>query len=278
MSRKHVNELEAETTRDFVYLDGHGLRVNVNQGPNTWFQLVTTLFGRQTTMKLGKTRRLSFVNAQKIGSVLKEWATYHTMEECGDASKRFLGLAKTDVVVGRKRVPWPELESAWRRAISGDGQTVDHKLLASLSAVQPHGGGGGGEGPEHDMLKEYVKRTPSFVGLPPVVVSESEYELPSHDSVDVMFCHDGKMVAVEVKSKISDAADVCRGLYQCIKYKAVTEAMLRSMGKKPNVRSVLVLGLPLPSTLKTTQMRLGVEVIENVKVRSSRKKSTGVET
>ena len=108
-------------------------------------------------------------------------------------------------------------------------------------------------------------RTPSVVGLPPGAEVQSEYRLDSHDLVDVMFYWQGQMVAVEVKSVTSNVDDIRRGLFQCIKYKAVTEAMLQAIGKEPNVRSILVVGGSLPTKLRTIQMRLGVEVKENVR-------------
>jgi len=60
-------------------------------------------------------------------------------------------------------------------------------------------------------------------------------------------------------------ADVSRGLFQCVKYQSVTEAMLGVQGLPQNVRTVLVLGSKLPSSLKTTQHMLGIEVIDEIK-------------
>ena len=72
------------------------------------------------------------------------------------------------------------------------------------------------------------------------------------------------VVAVEVKSRISNNADITRGLFQCIKYQAVLEAMLGLEGKQKNVRTVLLLETELPDELKVVQHMLGVEVIELV--------------
>lgn len=262
MSQKRVDKLEAKTRRRNVYLGGHGLRVQVNGGHNTWGQVVTSWSGRQTTMKLGQTRRISFVDAQTIGSMLKDWAKEHTVDDCRAASGEFRELARTDVDK-RGRISLGELESAWYGAIGDRRRAVDRELLASLRGDKAHGGGG--EGPEHERLKEHVKRTPSVLGLSDAATAESEYRLASHDSVDVMFCFNGEMVCVEVKSKISDAADIRRGIFQCIKYQAVTEAMLKAESNDPNVRSVLVLGCRLSPELKATAEKTGVKVIENVK-------------
>ena len=86
---------------------------------------------------------------------------------------------------------------------------------------------GGGEGDEHRMLKEWVENHPEVVkeeyfGNPTC----SEFHLKSGDWVDVaIFLPSGAIVAVEVKSRISNDADLERGVYQCIKYGAVIEAM-----------------------------------------------------
>ena len=266
MSQARVNELEAKAGPAGAEYMGHGLKVQVNKRHNTWFQEVTTSSRRPTTMGLGRTKRLSFANAQTVGSLFKDWARTHTMDECQAAAIRFRELAQTGET-GR-RVALTQLKSAWQEAAFGSssddrgGQESDRKLLASLQVTDV--ARGRGEGPEHERLKQYVKQTPSVLGLPRAIAAESEYRLASHDSVDVMFCHGGKMTCVEVKSKISDTSDIRRGLFQCIKYQAVTEAMLEAAGKEANVRSVLVLGLPLPSDLKATRRKLGIEVIENV--------------
>lgn len=262
MSQKLIDELEAKVGPEAKYVGG-GLRAQVNKGPNTWFQEVTTSNLQQTHVRLGKIKRISFANAVKIGYILKQWAAAHTREECQLTSSRFRELAQTNS--GTRSVPYKQLKTAWSEATSeqnGDDRT-DQEQLDKLKGDTPRPVPGG-EGPEHKNLKEHVKRTPSILGLPQAAAAESEYRLKSHDSVDVMFCHRGKMVCVEIKSKISDAADICRGIFQCIKYQAVTEATMRADGLQPNVRSVLVLGRSLPRDLRAVQKKLCVEVIENV--------------
>ncbi|WP_233418111.1 hypothetical protein [Vibrio cholerae] len=88
--------------------------------------------------------------------------------------------------------------------------------------------------------------------------------MPSGDSVDVMFSYRKQMVAVEVKSRISDVADINRGLFQCVKYQAVTEAMLGTQGKPQNVQTLLVLESSFPKELIPLKNMLGVKVIADV--------------
>lgn len=124
---------------------------------------------------------------------------------------------------------------------------------------------GGGEGKAHKALKQYIAENPTVIGLSDSwPVGDIEFDLPSGDSVDVMFSWRKQMVAVEVKSKISDAADVSRGLFQCVKYQSVTEAMLGVQGLPQNVRTVLVLQSKLPPSLKTIQHMLGIEVLDEI--------------
>jgi hypothetical protein len=69
---------------------------------------------------------------------------------------------------------------------------------------------------------------------------------------------------VEVKSAASALLDVARGVFQCVKYRAVVEAVQATRNLKQNVRAVLVLGGELPDELTPVKNTLGVEVIERV--------------
>ncbi|MCF2861486.1 hypothetical protein ABMY44_04855 [Pseudoalteromonas sp. Cnat2-41] len=123
----------------------------------------------------------------------------------------------------------------------------------------------GGESQNHKALKEYIAKNPLVIGLSDSwPIGEIEFDLPSGDSVDVMFSWRKQMVAVEVKSRISDVADVGRGLFQCVKYQSVTEAMLSVQGLPQNVRTVLVLESKCPPSLKTMQHILGIEIIDEI--------------
>jgi len=67
--------------------------------------------------------------------------------------------------------------------------------------------------------------------------------------LDVFFELPEQWVCVEVKGKQSPKQDILRGIFQCVKYKAVLEARChyqQNGGKLPRVRVVLVLGSGLP--------------------------------
>jgi hypothetical protein len=88
----------------------------------------------------------------------------------------------------------------------------------------------------------------------------------------VFFKSDDACIAVEVKSTICDSfpADYERGLYQTIKYGALLKAMTRDRRYAIpfSIRVVLLLESKLPLEYKRTAEVLGVEVIENVKIKN----------
>ncbi len=91
---------------------------------------------------------------------------------------------------------------------------------------------GGGESEAHRSFKEFVATNPKTVGLSKLARSTMEYCLPSGDRIDVLFEPPSEAVGVEVKAAVSDVADIARGLFQCIKYRAVLEAYLASRGER----------------------------------------------
>ena len=88
--------------------------------------------------------------------------------------------------------------------------------------------------------------------------------MPSGDTVDVLFGEQDEWVAAEVKSKLSPEADIVRGIFQCIKYRAVIEAYQASKSLRQGARSVLVLEDALPGDLVPLKNMLGVEVLDRV--------------
>lgn len=124
---------------------------------------------------------------------------------------------------------------------------------------------GGGESEAHKALKNYVAQNPSVIGLTKSTpVGTTEFSLPSGDSLDVSFNGRRIWVAAEVKSSISAEGDIIRGLFQCVKYRAVMEAVLLSESRPQNARALLVLESKLPKSLIPLRNMLGVEVIEDI--------------
>ena len=118
----------------------------------------------------------------------------------------------------------------------------------------------------HKKLKKYIADNPSTIGLTNIIFAENETPLLSGDRLDVYFQQkDNTRVAVEVKSRISPDDDVLRGIYQCVKYKAVLDAENRVHGNIFKTRAILVLEGALSDSNYQVKDTLGVEVIENFK-------------
>ncbi|MDR6162541.1 hypothetical protein [Pseudomonas fluorescens] len=152
----------------------------------------------------------------------------------------------------------------WREVLEAlelEATTSDFTAFVRKAA----GGFSGGESEQHKTLKMYVAQNPKVVGLGAnSSKGTTEYPLPSGDCLDVSFGGNKVWVAAEVKSSISTEGDIVRGLFQCVKYRAVMEAVLLSKSRPQNARAVLVLGSKLPSSLIPLRNMLGVEVVEDV--------------
>jgi hypothetical protein len=124
---------------------------------------------------------------------------------------------------------------------------------------------GGGESEAHKIFKEYISNNPSVLGLTKIEKGQIEYILPSADKIDILFIDKELKIGVEVKSIISDAADILRGLFQCVKYKYLIEAEQTINDQHPNSRIILALQGQLPKELILVKNLLGVEVFESIK-------------
>lgn len=108
--------------------------------------------------------------------------------------------------------------------------------------------GAGGEGEFHRSLRLWIRDHPAAVHSSFAdAETETELDLDSGDRVDVAYKCADRIVLLEVKSRISNAADLLRGVYQCIKYRAVREAM--AVRHKPIIETYLVTETELPSDI-----------------------------
>lgn len=123
--------------------------------------------------------------------------------------------------------------------------------------------GFGGEGEEHKRLKEYIKNNPSSIGYNDVTLSETEHLLPSGDRLDVYFeLSDGTHVVIEVKPSISPESDITRGIFQCIKYYSVMDALRTVECSDYEIEVVLITASELYQRNKRLAEELGVAYIE----------------
>jgi hypothetical protein len=123
-----------------------------------------------------------------------------------------------------------------KRGTEQDGDSTGHKY------------GSGGEGEFHRSLRLWIMDHPkavhaSFAGAE----TETELSLESGDRVDVMYRCSDRIVLLEVKSRISNDVDLIRGVYQCIKYRAVREAM--DVRHNPVIETYLITETELPGDI-----------------------------
>ncbi len=134
------------------------------------------------------------------------------------------------------------------------------KASVSLSDIEEirsgHVLGSGGEGVEHRALKEYVATHPELFGAKENGITE--YILLSGDRLDVWFPK--SQIAVEIKPSTSPDSDILRGIFQCVKYKAMLDAEASVIGEKPEAKVLLVIGGKLSVSNKEVQKTLGVTV------------------
>ncbi len=139
---------------------------------------------------------------------------------------------------------------------------IDSRILDAAAHFRA-----GGEGEAHKALKTFIAAHPDSIGLRGHKLSVGlEYSLPSGDTIDVLFKSKDRWTAVEVKSHVSTSSDVVRGIFQCVKYEAVLDALLRVQALSCDVHLVLALGGPLPPVAKQLATALGVQVVENVRL------------
>jgi hypothetical protein len=118
---------------------------------------------------------------------------------------------------------------------------------------------GGGEGPEHLALKEYVAKHPALVfGEPDIETVKVEYPFPSGDQADIILKDEaGRFIGVEIEIEQRDGQ--LEGLLQAIKYRhmvAVTEG-----ARFDECRAALI-AYRLAKTIKNLARKYDVETFE----------------
>jgi hypothetical protein len=151
--------------------------------------------------------------------------------------------------------------AGWERMLREMGL---QPLPSLLTAPRPVGGTGG-EGEAHRQLKEFIAAHPESIGLSRrSAPGKIEALLSSGDEVDVIFAADGNQIGIEVKAHDASESEIERGLYQCIKYSAVLQAMQKAAQATPAAEVWLALGDSLPKRLIALRNTLGVVVLEKV--------------
>jgi hypothetical protein len=124
-------------------------------------------------------------------------------------------------------------------------------------------GGGGVESQDHQNLKDYVKNNPKLLKeFGQFNKGTKEVTLQSGDRVDVFFENDLTRLVVEVKAANVGLLEITRGIFQCVKYRAVLRAEQKAEILLPNANAVLITKLKLTVEQQKLRKRLNVPVIE----------------
>jgi hypothetical protein len=157
--------------------------------------------------------------------------------------------------------------SKWNQvleALGVENTETGEETLRQRRRYNPYGSEGS---PEHVALRDWVIANPAFFNLPEGTVGIPEYPLKSGDKVDVVFTKDKEaLLGVEVKSWRSDKDDLRRGIFQCIKYKAVLTAEATAADKIAVIDCLLLAEGSLGTILSHLKTKLGVKVIPKCRV------------
>ena len=130
-----------------------------------------------------------------------------------------------------------------------------------VSSPKRGGWSGEGESDEHKALKDFIAKNPQKIGLSKSnKKGEIEYMFASADKADVVFETKNGFVGVEVKSCISNEADLNRGIFQSVKYQALLRAEQKALSKAPTATAILVTERKLSHILQNLADTLGIKV------------------
>lgn len=154
------------------------------------------------------------------------------------------------------KVPAAEWADLYRRVF---GKSLDERSIENDREDRKRGTekdglqtgrnyGSGGEGPYHKALRLWIKDNPASVDIAfAAATTDTEVDLDSGDRIDVVYKLIDLTVVIEVKSRISNEVDLRRGVYQCVKYRAVRQAM--DVRDTTSVEALLVTENELPGEI-----------------------------
>jgi hypothetical protein len=115
----------------------------------------------------------------------------------------------------------------------------------------------GGEGEHHKNLRLWVLDHPKLIDRAyGSARSETEFPLDSGDRVDVVYHLPDRTVVLEAKSRVSNELDYRRGVFQCIKYRAVKQAM--DVRAQVPIEAILVTEDKVPGEIAALLRRHGI--------------------
>ena len=193
-----------------------------------------------------------------IEGFLKEWGDFNSFSRA--QKKNIIGFLHAKIYAYPN---WGELLTL----LGLERFNANMSDLIEESLRDPAEGQNRGESELHRRMKHFISQNPSAIGLDTPERSDIEKLIASGDRLDVYFQSRKKRIAVEVKTSLSNEADIIRGLFQCVKYTAVLKGMAAVDGHTDaDVRALLVLQSELPAKLIALRNLLGVEVIDGVHI------------
>ncbi len=151
-----------------------------------------------------------------------------------------------------------EFGERWTQVLDALGITIDE--INNKSSKQLYNPFGSEGSPEHIKLKEYIKDNGYYFGYSGPGKGIIEYPLRSGDFIDVVFKDSEIIRAYEAKSVRSGFDDIQRGIFQCVKYKAVLEAEIKvNIKESLKVDCSLVIETEMPKELVTFCEKLGIK-------------------
>jgi hypothetical protein len=129
-----------------------------------------------------------------------------------------------------------------------------------LPAMPKHAGAV--ESESHKALKRHIAHNPHLVrAYGKFPRGTNEHPLRSGDRLDVFFQASNTMLAVEVKPQNAPEAEIIRGIFQTVKYRAVLKAEQLVAGTPPTAQAVLALSSKPSLKIRQIADRLAVHVI-----------------
>ncbi len=137
--------------------------------------------------------------------------------------------------------------------VEGDVEDLDERGRVYSEMLERTGGGG--EGKDHLKLKEYVAANPEIIGLEKDSAPQMEYFFVSGDRADIVFGTGPDTWAIaEIKN--GDPAELVKGIYQLVKYRALLQAE-KGHGSPVQVDTVLV-AYQIPSEISLFAAKFGI--------------------
>jgi len=173
-----------------------------------------------------------------------------------DHERRAMAEETIEAVFNFRRV------DALASALGINGGRIAHQPLTNPIVVPPIRKPRGGESDAHKSLKRWVAQHPSaFKEFGRFAKGEEEKFISSGDEIDVFFSNGHLCLGVEVKASGASEGELCRGVFQCVKYRAVLRAMLKAEAKVPAAVSLLVLEEKPGRVVRSLAQRLDVPVM-----------------